>query len=1091
MNVDELAEQVEAARLRAAALCRSDGDMAPEERAALLADAFKDLEATVADLQAAEKARQFLGEASTLLASSLDYETTLASVAQLAVPHFADYCIVDMLQDDQSLRQVAVAHVDPAKVELVRELRRRSPFDPNLPYGVAKVLRTGQSELVSEIPDSVLANAGRDTEQVRIIRELNPRSYIIVPLVARGRSLGALSFVAAESGRRFSAADLALAEDLGRRAALAVDNARLYAEAREAVQHKDEALALLDTLFASAPVGLGFWDRELRYVRINEALAAINGLPSEAHLGRTLSEVLPGLDEQVVQDYRRVLETGEPIVDQEASGETPAAPGKRRYWLASYYPVRGADGQPLGVGGVVTEITERKQAEADLQARARQQAVVAELGLLALTADDLDTLMDQAVNLVAQTLEVEYCKVLELLPDGRALLLRAGVGWKEGLVGQRTVGAGVDSQAGYTLLSREPVIVEDLRTETRFNGPSLLHDHGVVSGMSVIIQGQPRPFGVLGAHTARRRTFTEDDTNFLQAVANVLAAAIGRKHTEDELRRSRDQLAIILRGVADGITVQDTTGELIYANEAAARIIGYPSVQALQESPVNEVMQRFEVMDELGQPLPLSQLPGRRALQEGQEVERLLRFRVVASGQERWSIVRATPVLDEWRQVRMAINIFHDVTESRRIEENLRFLAEASTLLASSLDYETTLQSVARLVVPFLADWCVVSIVAADGSVRQVAAAHVNPAKVEWAAELQRRYPTDMNASSGLANVLRTGQPEFYPEIAEAMLAATARDPEHLHMMREVGFTSAMIVPLLARGQTLGALSFVSAESGRHFGAADLQLAEDLARRAAVSVDNARLYREAREAIGMRDEFLSIAAHELKTPVTSLLGYTQVLQRRFAREKTASDRDQRALKVISEQSERLSRLIHSLLDLSRIQTGHFTIQSQPVDLCVLARRVVDEARPALERHTLELSCAGDSFIVEGDELRLEQVLQNLLQNAIKYSPDGGLITVGVEQRGNQASLAISDQGIGIPEAAQAQLFQRFYRAANTDGSPIGGMGIGLYVVKEIVTRHGGTVEVTSVEGKGSTFTVRLPLASGQETKDESSSSVSH
>ena len=213
--------------------------------------------------------------------------------------------------------------------------------------------------------------------------------------------------------------------------------------------------------------------------------------------------------------------------------------------------------------------------------------------------------------------------------------------------------------------------------------------------------------------------------------------------------------------------------------------------------------------------------------------------------------------------------------------------------------------------------------------------------------------------------------------------------------------------------------------------------------------------------------------------MTSLLGYTQVLQRRFAREKTASDRDQRALKVTSEQSERLSRLILLLLDLSRIQTGHFTLQSQPVDLWALARRVVDEARPALERHTLELSCTGDSFIVEGDELRLEQVIQNLLQNAIKYSPDGGLITVRVEQRDNQASLAISDQGIGIPEAAQAQLFQRFYRAANTDGSPIAGMGIGLYVVKEIVTRHGGTVEVSSVEGKGSTFTVRLPLASGQ------------
>ncbi len=226
------------------------------------------------------------------------------------------------------------------------------------------------------------------------------------------------------------------------------------------------------------------------------------------------------------------------------------------------------------------EASERKRAEEELRARARQQAAVAELGRRAIAGTDLAALMNDAVGLLAQTLEVEYAKVLELLPDGTALRLRAGVGWQEGFVGHATVGAGSDSQAGYTLLSGEPVIVEDLRTETRFHGPPLLHEHGVVSGMSVIIPGQDRPFGVLGAHTTRRRTFTQDDVHFLEAVANVLAEAIARKQAEEALRRSEKLAAMgeLLAGVAHEL------------NNPLAVIVGQMGLlrQTVREAPVAE-----------------------------------------------------------------------------------------------------------------------------------------------------------------------------------------------------------------------------------------------------------------------------------------------------------------------------------------------------------------------------------------------------------------------------------------------------------------------------------------------------------------------
>ncbi len=242
----------------------------------------------------------------------------------------------------------------------------------------------------------------------------------------------------------------------------------------------------------------------------------------------------------------------------------------RVIWLRDIVRVVVENDRAKELIGVMVDITERKRAEGELSQRVRQQAAVANLGQRALAGHDLALLMDEAVALVARTLEVEYSKILELLPDGSSLLLRAGVGWKEGCVGHVTVEAGTDSQAGYTLLSDQPVIVEDLRTETRFSGPPLLRDHGVVSGLSVIIFSEGRPFGVLGAHTTQRRAFTQDDIHFLQAVANVLAAAIARTRVEAAQRR----LTAILEATTDFVAIADARGRRLYLNRAGRRMVG-------------------------------------------------------------------------------------------------------------------------------------------------------------------------------------------------------------------------------------------------------------------------------------------------------------------------------------------------------------------------------------------------------------------------------------------------------------------------------------------------------------------------------------
>jgi len=529
-------------------------------------------------------------------------------------------------------------------------------------------------------------------------------------------------------------------------------------------------LALLDTIFAAVPVGLAYVDRSFRFVRVNEALAAMNGATPQAQIGRTVGEVLPELAAQLDPLWRRILATGEPIVDMELSGETHGMPGQQRRLLASYYPVRGQDGRTSGIGIVVVDITER-----------------------------------------------------------------------------------------------------------------------------------------------------------------------------------------------------------------------------------------------------------------------------------RWA------------------------------EDTQRFLAEASAVLASSLDYGATLASVARLAVPTIADWCAVDILAEDGLPQRLAVAHVDPAKLAWAVELHQRYPPDSDEATGLFKVLRSGVADFYPEITDDLLVASARDQESLQIMRAIGFTSYMCVPLGARERTLGAITLVWAESRRRYQASDLALAEELARRAAIAVDNAQLYRDAQRAVRARDQFLASASHELKTPLTTLLGNAQLLERRAARAGSYSERDLRAIRVIANQSTRLNKMIEALLDLARIQLGQLSISRIPLDLQALTLRVVEEIQPALERHTLRLLVPDTPVMIAADELRIEQVLQNLIQNAMKYSPAGGLITIELEQQARLSRLAVGDQGIGIPAAAIPHLFTRFYRAANADEQHISGMGVGLYVVRKIVALHGGQVTVTSTQGVGSTFIVNLPL----------------
>jgi PAS domain S-box-containing protein len=464
-------------------------------------------------------------------------------------------------------------------------------------------------------------------------------------------------------------------------------------------------------------------------------------------------------------------------------------------------------------------------------------------------------------------------------------------------------------------------------------------------------------------------------------------------------------------------------------------------------------------------------------------------------GRAIWVEARDVVISDEQGRPAGMCGVTMDISERKRAEEERarflaaakageqqsRFLAEASTVLASSLDYEVTLRSVAQLAVPHLADWCVVHIAEAGQPLKQLALTHIDPAKVEWAKELGVRYPPDLNVPLGVPNVLRTGKSEYYPEIDDALLVQTARDEDHLRILRQVSMKSAMLVPLTARNRTLGVISFVASESHPPYTAADLALAEDLARRAALAVDNAMLFAEAHraraqaeEANRLKDEFLATVSHELRTPLNAIVGWSHMLRTRSFDEPTTV----RALETIERNAKLQAQIVEDILDVSRIITGKLRLDVQPVDLAAVIEAALDSVRPAAEAKDIRLQAILDPRAgpVSADANRLQQVVWNLLANAVKFTPKSGRVQVRLERVDSYVEIIVADAGEGIRADLLPFIFDRFRQGDSTSTRLHGGLGLGLAIVRHLVELHGGTVTAESDgEDHGATFRVKLPL----------------
>lgn len=713
----------------------------------------------------AQHAEAFLSEASRLLAESLDWETTLKAVARLATRGLCDYCMVDVLGEDGQLHRLALVAREASRQALLDEALG---FPPRLEGDspLARAFREGRPMLVPEITPAWLDAQARTPEHRRVLEVLAPRSALVLPLAVGSRRFGIINLASAGPGRRYTEREVAYAEEFARRAAFALENARLYREEQQALHARDASLALLHAFFDSSPLGMGSLDRELRYVNVNPVLAAMNGAPREAHPGRTPREILGPGSGPLVDLLRRVLETGEPALGLTFSGSPPGDPSPRHY-VASYFPVK---------------------------------------------------------------------------------------------VGEAVEGLGA----------------------------------------------------------------------------------------------------------------------------------------------------------------------------------------VVA-----------------------------DITDQKRVEEALRFLAEASARLSGSLDLGTTLESVARLVVERLADYCLVDLFSEDGQRLERLAAQAREPEVRRALQDSLRFPPPPESDSPLSQPLRTGRPELVGEVSEEWLERTAVSAEHRQLLEVLRPRSVMVVPLVARGRTLGVLSAVSQHATRRYNERDLAALEDLAWRAALATDNARLFQRAEGAVAARDEFVAIATHELRTPLSALHLQLTSLHRALERGPPPTpERLAQSLTTALRQTDRLGRLVAHLFDVSRVSTGQLELEREPVDLSALVHRLVARfEEPLAQARSAAVVDAEQPVVASVDRLRVEQVLMNLLSNAMKYAP-GQPVELTVEAAGPDAVVAVKDSGPGIAPEQQARIFERFQRASgeHTRSS----LGLGLYISRQLARAHGGDLTVESTPGEGARFLLRLP-----------------
>ena len=564
------------------------------------------------------------------------------------------------------------------------------------------------------------------------------------------------------------------------------------------------------------------------------------------------------------------------------------------------------------------------------------------------------------------------------------------------------------------------------------------------------------------------------------AILGLGAAAVFRieQSLNESIVRQVRRTEAMIGGMSDGVLLVDGEGRSVFINPAGQRLLGKAEVGV----PIFKQAEVYRLRDEHGRMLDPQELPAAQALSTGRAVQDVTVL-IAREGAERVVVsMSATPLREDERTSGVVVT-FRDITERRGLEEQMQLQAERAQILAdagaffsSNIDPTWVTQAIAERVAEVLGDWSAVILRTADSKDLRVASIyHRDMSSLGLAWSYIYRQPLAVGEGI-IGQVVSTGYPSMMTDVRPTVDVA----PGTYHAS-PVTLASLLVLPLRTRREMIGALVIAANDPDRAMTDDKLPLAEVLAERAALAIENAKLYTEQVEArrkvedlSRLKDEFLSIASHELRTPVTSIKGYTQ-LAKMLIKEGDLNTSEE-YLDIALDQIDRMSRLILELLDVSRIETGRLEIRREGIAWPQFVRDVVHRHHTAVSDRRFHVSVPEESKIVTGDRDRLEQVLGNLLENAVKYSPDGSDVTVTVDDRGDSLVTAVCDRGIGIPADELAQVFERFHRGRQVSSTNYGGLGLGLYITKQIIERHGGSIWVESKEGFGTTFFFSLPVA---------------
>ena len=548
---------------------------------------------------------------------------------------------------------------------------------------------------------------------------------------------------------------------------------------------------------------------------------------------------------------------------------------------------------------------------------------------------------------------------------------------------------------------------------------------------------------------------------------------------QESISRQGQRTEAMIGGMSEGVMLVDGEGHTVFINPAGQRLLGKSTVGV----PIFRHSEVYDLRDAHGRLLDPAELPAAQALSTGRPVKDVTV--IVGRDDSKVAVSMSATPLHEDGKTSGVIVMFRDVTERQALDEQMalqmeraQILADAGAFFSSNIDPAWVTQAIAERVAEVLGDWVAVILKSADTNELRVAAIyHRDIASLGLAWSYIYRQP--LIVGEGLiGQVIATNYPSLTTNVRPSF---DDTDPGSMYHAAPMKLASLLILPLRTRREMIGALVIAANDPDRAMTDDKLPLAEILAERAALAIENAKLYTEQVEArrkvedlSRLKDEFLSIASHELRTPVTSIKGYTQ-LAKMLIKEGDLNTSEE-YLDIALDQIDRMSRLILELLDVSRIETGRLEIRREQIPWSQFVRDVVHRHHTAVSDRRFHVSVPSMNKVVTGDRDRLEQVLGNLLENAVKYSPEGSDITVTVDDKGDALLTAVCDRGIGIPADELGQVFERFHRGRQVSSTNYGGLGLGLYITKQIIERHSGSIWVESKEGQGTTFFFLLPAA---------------